>query len=218
MKTKNGKNQILKNDKNWFDQNCQTIRKKLRTLSNQKHNDPNNADIRHLYCETLKQYKHTLRTKKALYTQKQLTIIEKSVNTNQFWDNWNNLKKTDHEELPIQNGEIWESHFQTLFNKVQTDTNCKQNQTINQLEKLQLTIKDNQNPLDFPITDKELTEKIKNLQLKKASGPDGILNEMIKHTTSKLQLAILKLFNVILSVGYFPDIWNQGLITPIFKN
>ncbi len=87
------------------------------------------------------------------------------MNTNQFWDNWNNLKKTDHEELPIQNGEIWESHFQTLFNKVQTDTNCKQNQTINQLEKLELTIKDNQNPLDFPITDKELKEKIKNLQL-----------------------------------------------------
>ncbi len=41
---------------------------------------------------------------------------------------------------------------------------------------------------------------------------------MIKHTSSKLHLAILKLFNVILRVGYFPDIWNQGLITPIFKN
>ncbi len=82
------------------------------------------------------------------------------MNTNQFWDNWNNLKKTDHEELPIQNGEIWESHFQTLFNKVQTDMNCTQNQTINQLEKLELTIKDNQNPLDFPITDKELCETL----------------------------------------------------------
>ncbi len=185
---------------------------------NNHDHDPNNAEIRHLYCATLKQYKHTLRTKKAQYTQKQLTIIEKSVNTNQFWDTWNNLKKTDHEELPIQNGEIWENHFQTLFNKVQTDTNCEQNQTINQLEKLELTIKDNQNPLDFPITDKELKDKIKNLQLQKASGPDGILNEMIKHTSSKLQLAVLKLFNVILRVGYFPDIWNQGLITPIFKN
>ncbi len=122
LKTKNGQNQILKNDKNWFDQTCQTIRKNLNTFSNQKHNDPNNAEICHLYCATLKQYKHTLRTKKAQYTQKQLTIIEKSVNTNQFWDNWNNLKKIDHEELPIQNGEICESNFQT----------------INQLEKLEL--------------------------------------------------------------------------------
>ncbi len=97
-------------------------------------------------AETLKQCKHTLRTKKTQCTQKQLTIIEKSVNTKQFWDDWKNLTKTDHEELPIQNGEIWESHFQTLFNKVKTDTNCKQNQTINQLEILELTIKDNQNP------------------------------------------------------------------------
>ena len=86
--------------------------------------------------------------------------------------------------MAIQNGEIWESHFQTLFNKVQTDKNCKQNQTINQLEKLELAIKDNQNPLDFPITDKELKEKIKNLQLRKASGPDGILNEMIKQAVN----------------------------------
>ena len=36
-------------------------------------------------------------------------------------------------------------------------------------------------------------------------------------TSAKFQLAILKLFNLILSVDYFPDIWNQGLITPIFK-
>ena len=80
------------------------------------------------------------------------------MNTNQFWNNWNNKKKkkNDHEELAIQNGGIWESNFQTLFNKVQTDTNCKQNQTINQLGKLELAIKDNQNPLDFTITDKEL--------------------------------------------------------------
>ncbi len=46
-----------------------------------------------------------------------------------------------------------------FFNKEQTDTYCLQIQTINQLKKLELTIKDNQNPLDFPITDKE---KIKN--------------------------------------------------------
>ncbi len=60
LKTKNGQKQILKNDKNWFDQTCQTIRKNLRTLSNQKHNDPNNTEIRHFYCTTLKQYKHTI--------------------------------------------------------------------------------------------------------------------------------------------------------------
>ena len=41
---------------------------------------------------------------------------------------------------------------------------------------------------------------------------------MIKYTDNKFQLAILKLFNIILSSGIFPNIWNQGLITPIHKS
>lgn len=78
MKTKKWKkNQIPKKDKNWFDQGCQTIRKKLRTLSNQKRKDLNNTELHLLYSETLKQNKHALRRKKADYIQKQLTKIEK---------------------------------------------------------------------------------------------------------------------------------------------
>ena len=41
---------------------------------------------------------------------------------------------------------------------------------------------------------------------------------MIKYSDHKLKLAILKLFNIILAVGTFPDIWNKGLITPLYKN
>ena len=41
---------------------------------------------------------------------------------------------------------------------------------------------------------------------------------MIKQTSPKFQSAILKWSNLVPSVGHFPDIWNQGLITPIFKN
>ncbi len=41
---------------------------------------------------------------------------------------------------------------------------------------------------------------------------------MIKYTEHKFKLAILKLFNIILSSGIFPNIWNKGLITPIHKN
>ena len=40
----------------------------------------------------------------------------------------------------------------------------------------------------------------------------------IKCLSTKFQTGILKLFNLVLSVGYYPDIWNQGLITPIFKS
>ena len=55
------------------------------------------------------------------------------------------------------------------------------------------------------------------LKLKKACGVDDILNEMIKYTDLKFQLAILKLLNSVLSSRIFPNIWNQELMSPIHK-
>ncbi len=40
---------------------------------------------------------------------------------------------------------------------------------------------------------------------------------MLKHSSFKLKDAILKLFNLVLKSGHFPEIWKENLITPIFK-
>ncbi len=58
---------------------------------------------------------------------------------------------------------------------------------------------------------------MKSLKNKKSCGLDGISNEMLKHSSSKLKDAILKLFNIVLKSGHFPEIWKENLITPIFK-
>ncbi len=79
-------------------------------------------------------------------------------------------------------------------------------------------IKANQNPLDFPKTLKELEDKLRVLEPKKACGVDSILNEMLKHTEQSFKLCMLKLFNNVLCVGFFHEIWNKGLISPIYKN
>lgn len=208
----------VEKEDSWFDAECQSLRKEIRKLSNQKHRDPNDTSIRHLYCETLRLYKRTLRNKKAQYTQNQLALIEASIKTNTFWDNWNHLKKSKHQEMVIQDGDIWTNHFKTLFKNVQSDQNKNQNDIIHKLHDLENTIKDYQNPLDFPITEQDLLTHINKLKSKKAYGPDCILNEMLKCMSEKFRWAILKLFNLVLSVGYFPDIWNHGLVTPIYKN
>uniref|UniRef100_A0A4W5RDT1 ribonuclease H n=1 Tax=Hucho hucho TaxID=62062 RepID=A0A4W5RDT1_9TELE len=41
---------------------------------------------------------------------------------------------------------------------------------------------------------------------------------MLKNSTPELQNAVLKLFNMVLTSGCFPDVWNQGLISPIHKS
>ena len=70
----------------WFDNDCKNIRKTLRKLSNQKHRDPDNQNIRLRYYDTLK---HTLRAKKDQHTRTQLSEIEESLESNKFWQKWN---------------------------------------------------------------------------------------------------------------------------------
>ena len=210
-KTKNKDN----TDK-WYDNDCKNLRTKLRNLSNQKHREPDNQNTRQQYCETLKQYKNTVRRKRNLHIRSQLQDIEDSIKTNNFWDNWNKLNKQKQDELPIQNGDIWVNHFSKLFGPI--EKNNEQRQIHDKLKNLESIIKDYQTPLDSPITLNELQDKIKILKPKKACGTDGILNEMIKYTDLKFQLAILKLLNIVLSSGIFPSIWNQGLLTPLHKN
>lgn len=41
---------------------------------------------------------------------------------------------------------------------------------------------------------------------------------MLRCSTPELQRAVLKVFNLVLSSGCFPDIWNEGIITPIHKS
>ena len=205
----------VENDK-WYDNDCKNLRKKLRQLSNQKHRDPENQNTRIHYGETLKQYKNTIREKRNQHTRNQLQEIEDSIQTNRFWENWNRLNKQKQDELPIQNGDTWVNHFTSLFGPI--EKNEEQKQIKDKLLKLESAIKDYQNPLDSQITLKELQDKIKTLKTKKACGADGILNEMIKFTDLKFQSAILKLLNIVLSSGIFPNTWNQGLITPLHKS
>ena len=63
--------------------------------------------------------------------------------------------------------------------------------------------KPNNGILGQPITTNEIHEQMSKLKLKKASGMDSILNEMIKHGRYYLMPSLEKLFNDILDSGTF---------------
>ena len=58
---------------------------------------------------------------------------------------------------------------------------------------------------------------IKKLKNKKSSGYDGILNEFLKTSSSKLLIAVTTLFNIVLQTGKIPHAWSIGYISPIYK-
>jgi hypothetical protein len=49
------------------------------------------------------------------------------------------------------------------------------------------------------------------------SGPDGILNEMLKITCNINAKVIVCFFNDILKSETYPDLWREHFIKPIFK-
>ena len=68
-----------------------------------------------------------------------------------------------------------------------------------------------------PITTKEIHEQISKLKLKKASGMECIVNEMIKHGRYYLMPSFENPFNDILNSDTFPTHWNIGVINRYIK-
>ena len=58
---------------------------------------------------------------------------------------------------------------------------------------------------------------IKKLKFFKSCGYDGILNELLKSSSSKLLIAVTTLFNIVLQTGKIPHAWSIGYISPIYK-
>lgn len=50
-----------------------------------------------------------------------------------------------------------------------------------------------------------------------SAGPDLYINEFFKNGSDVLLNYIHTLFNKVFEVGYFPEIWSEGFIVPIFK-
>ena len=65
---------------------------------------------------------------------------------------------------------------------------------------------------------KKFVRVLNYLKIIKAAASDRIKNEMIRHSIDSMCSVYIKLFNLILKSGIFPDTWCVGSLTPIFKN
>ena len=72
-------------------------------------------------------------------------------------------------------------------------------------------------PKDLLCCDEEILALLKNLEVKKASGMDGISAHMLKATAHSIAPAITQLFNISIRLGRIPDAWKAARVTPIPK-
>ena len=87
-------------------------------------------------------------------------------------------------------------------------TNCDNN--------IDISIDDNNEILNSPISESEILKCIKSLKNIKACANDEIINEYIK-STSHIMLPLYTFFNLIFETGYLPEAWLEGIIMPIYK-
>ena len=73
------------------------------------------------------------------------------------------------------------------------------------------------NCMSQPITMKEIEAAIRQLKCKKAPGPDGVTNDMIKHLGPAAKKTLLELFNESWKNGTVPALWKKATIIPIHK-
>ena len=220
IKTKKSRKRIkATSNKKWFDRECRLKRHALRRGSNQKHRYPINSNLRKKFHKTLTYYKKLLDSKrKAVQTEKSLKPDELGLNPNNasFWNCLKSMNDTIVENVPAPiSEEMWLNHFQSLHSNDPRNS-TQQQEIYNELQSLEK--KEQLNYLDHTITEQEIRQAVKKLKNEKSPFVDKIRNEMIKASLESLMPVYIKLFNIFLQSGKMPDIWCQGLITPIYKS
>ena len=75
-----------------------------------------------------------------------------------------------------------------------------------------------QQAIEPPATTTEINNIIKNLNIKKSSGPDEISNLMIKNLPHNVLKDLLLIINSSLKLQHFPNTWKQAAIKTIHKS
>ena len=66
-------------------------------------------------------------------------------------------------------------------------------------------------------SEKEVLELIENVDISKATGPDGISPRLLKAAGSSITPSLTRLFNLCLSKQKVPDLWKKANVIPIHK-
>ena len=196
--------------KPWFDSQCRRLRRQY-SIQKNKITKFSSPEEKHASEEAGKAYRKLVNKCKRNFDQernKQLTEL-KSCNPKDYWKM---LKKPLEQKEAKSTASLdeFKKHFQKISYQEQAkqaddnimmfSNNCE-NEAINQ-----------------PFTEEEVSKQIKRLKNDKAAGIDNILNEFLKASPEKLITVITKLFNIVLDSGMIPKEWSIGVLVPLYKN
>ena len=184
---------------------------------------PNNPHIRGSFFKLNKEYAKQRKHKKREFRQNILDKLDQLNKTNpkEYWNLVKHLRETEDTKENLEKSvdeNTWFNYFTTLsklpekykerINTIETNIN----ELLNSKDAISFS------KLDFRISAPEIQKAINSLKSGKSPGLDNISNEMIKASQIYINSCILKLFNLVLTSGIYPEKWLEGYTTPIFKS
>ena len=163
-------------NKKWFDCECRLKRHELRKVSNEKHRDPLNSEVRERYHKTLNDYKKLLDTKKrGFHKEKTLQLDELALNPDKasFWNCLNSMSDTFNENVPAPiSEESWLHHFKSLHS-IDPTNSTRAHEIHRELNSVEHE-KEQFTHFDYEITEREIRQAAKKLNNKKSPFVDKI--------------------------------------------
>ena len=120
---------------------------------------------------------------------------------------WKILNINNRQKKHTVDADIFVEHFEKLGNIPEEELHTFDNETV-------IFVHDG---LENDISADEVLKCIKKLKNNKSCRYDGILNEFLKTSSSKLLIAVTTLFNIVLQTGKIPHAWSVGNISPVYK-
>jgi len=191
----------------WNNEDIKATKKQIRSaLTKIKTSQAITETVKSNYLQLKYSYNKMTRDAKKKYYHGLQNQITTAKTPNDFWTA---LQTFRNKKAPITDKEItkkeWSQHFSSIYKSEGTPS---YNQPDN---KIQI------DELDKPFTLSELNTVLHSLKNKKASGKDGIPNEVWKSLTLFNKSLLLSILNNIYESANIPKEWTEVLITPIYK-
>ena len=205
-------------DTPWYSNTLRKFKRKVHRLFSivKKNPSQHNWDR---YISTRNDYKLALHDAHEKYENEVAKSLEKSRNSKQWWSTVKSMlgRGADDSYPPLHVNDRYvtdSSEKANIFNSFFL-SHCKLNTSQAQLPAF--NAKTDHNFSNIVISEQEVLDQIKCLDIKKASGHDGISSRMIKEAGYTIVGSLTKLFNMSLENGKFPDNWKKANVIPIHK-
>ena len=218
---KKKKNKHSKYRQIWSDNVVHETKRQINNIGKKIKHNPNEGVMKQKYFELCKTFKKMVKQKKYEYKQKICKSLSDNINKNpkEYWNVLKSLKKKPNidEEIPdiLRNEDSIIKHFQ--------EQGCPSSINEDFMKKIENELKILEKNIAFrpetdaPVTCSEVKKAINNLKLGKSTGPDRILNEVIKYSHKVLVKSYVKIYNLILNTGCYPESWKKSFIISLHK-